>query len=130
MSLAANAARMIARTGKTITLTRTTRAAGAVPWERGAVIANHVYEFPAKILGAAAQYVDGSVVTASDLLVIAGAKARHILTDGESADGAVVDLAPQMTDLLQIDGTDKVIKKIVVAHEGSAVAMYRLFVAS
>ena len=130
MSLAANAVRMIARKGKTVTLTRTTRAVGAVPWERGAMAATDVYEFSAKILGAAAQYVDGSVVVASDLMVIAGAKARHTLTDGEPAHGAAVDLAPQMTDLLQIDGTDKVIKKIVVAHEAGAVALYRLFVAS
>ena len=30
----------------------------------------------------------------------------------------------------RFDGTDKVIKKIVVAHEAGAVALYRLFVAS
>jgi hypothetical protein len=130
VSLAANAARMIGRKGKTITLIRTIRAAGTVPWERGAVTTTYVYEFKAKITGAAAQYVDGSVVLASDLMVIAGAKARHTLTDGEPADGAVVDLAPRMTDVLQIDGTDKVIKKIVVAHEGDAVALHRLFVTS
>jgi hypothetical protein len=130
MSLAANAARMIARKGKTITLTRPTRDAGGVPWEQAAVLATDVYEFKAKIIGAAAQYVDGSVVLASDLMVIARAKARHTLTNVEPADGAVVDLAPEMTDVLQIDGADKVIKKIVVAHEAGAVALYRLFVAS
>lgn len=132
MSLADNAARMIAQKGKTITLTRTTNAApdAATPWIPGEPTTD-VYSFRGRVTGATAQYIDGTEIVASDLMVISGTKATHTLTDGAPADGAVVDLDPEMGDVLQIDGADKVIKKIVPATDrDGAAAVFRIFVAA
>lgn len=131
-SLATNAARMIARKGKAITLTRTTPGTPdpATPWLPGTPTLD-VFAFRARVTGTAAEYVDGTLVLATDLMVIAGTEATHTLTDGEPADGATVELAPQISDTLQIDGADRVIKKILPATDDDGlVALFRIFVAS
>lgn len=132
MSLARNAARMIARKGETMTLTRTIQAApdAATPWTPGDAATTKVYSFKARVTGVTAQYVDGATILASDLMVICGTKAKHTTTNGEPADGAIVDLDPRMSDSLQIAGVDKVIKKIAPATDRGVVAVFRIFVAS
>lgn len=131
-SLATNAAHMIARKGKAITLTRSTPGMPdpATPWLPGTPTLD-MLTFRARVTGTAAEYVDGTEILASDLMVIAGTTATHTLHDGEPADGAVVDLAPQMSDTIHLDGTDKVIKKILPAtDDDGATAVFRIFVAS
>ena len=131
-NLATNAAGMIARKGKAITLTRTSHAASdpEEPWIPGTPTLE-VFEFRARVTGTAAEYADGTLIVATDLMVIASPKARHTLTDGEAADGAIVDLVPQMGDVLQIDGADKAIKKIIPATDDDGItAVFRIFVAS
>jgi hypothetical protein len=132
MSLSSNAARMIARKGQAITLTRTTYAASdaATPWIPGAATID-TYSFKARVTGVSAEYVDGTTIVASDRMAICSTKATHSTTDGAPADGAVVDLDPQMGDVLQIDGADKVIKKVAPSTDrNGAIAVFRLFVAS
>lgn len=131
MSLVANARRMIARKGKKITLTKTVPGTPdpATPWLPGTPTTD-IFELDAKVDGVAAQYIDGTTVLASDLVVVASPKARHITHNGAPADGAVVDLDPEMADTLQIGGADKAIKRILPAEDGGVIALFRIFVAS
>jgi non-ribosomal peptide synthetase component F len=123
MSLAANAARMIKARGATITLTRTTNAPPdpETPWIPGEPTAA-VYTLDAFVRGAAAEFIDGATVVASDLMVVASPKAV--------LNGAAVDIVPEMSDVLQIGGTDKAIKKIMPAPAAGPAALFRIFVAS
>jgi hypothetical protein len=132
MSVADTAVRMIEGYGQAITLTRTTYAASdaATPWIPGTATVD-VYSFKARVTGVSAEYVDGTTVVASDRMVLCGTKATRTTTDGAPADGAIVDLDPRMGDVLQIDGADKVIKKVVPSTDRNGViAVFRLFVAS
>lgn len=110
--------------GRTITLLRTSNAPpdASTPWIKGEETVAE-YSFKGRVSGAAAQYVDGTEVVASDLMIVAGTTA--------TLNGATVDLVPQMGDIIELDGATKEIKRIVpAATPGGAAAIYRIFVAS
>lgn len=115
----------------TVTLTRSTPGAAeeATPWIRAAPTLD-VYALDARVNGVAEEQIDGTTILASDLIVIASPKARHTLSDGEPADGAVADIEPRMTDTLAIDGSVKIIKKIDAIPAAGPAAMFHIFVAS
>lgn len=123
MSLADNAARMIREKGGSITLTRTALAASdpATPWVPGASTET-VYTVDAFVTGVTEQFIDGTTVLASDLMVVMAPKATLA--------GSPVDIAPLMTDTLTIGGTVKAIKRIAPAPVAGPPALYRIFVAS
>lgn len=123
MSLAANAARMIRTRGTTITLTRTANAPSdpETPDVPGTP-AETAYTLDAFVKGATEQYIDGTTVLASDLMVVASPKAQLA--------GAPVDIVPQMGDRLTIDGKEKEIKRILPAPAAGSAALFRIFVAS
>jgi hypothetical protein len=123
VSLAENAARMIAARGTAVTLVRTATAAPAAdtPWIPGAATETE-YELDAFVRGVTEQYVDGQTVIASDLMVVASPKAR--------LDGAVVEIEPQITDQVEIAGARKAIKRISPAPAAGPAALFRIFVAS
>ncbi len=107
-----------------VTLTRTTNEASeeATPWIKGAVITEEVYTLDAVVSEVAAEYVDNTLVVASDLMVVASTDA---LLSGE-----VIALEPQMGDVLTIDGNPKEIKRILPSPAAGAAAIFRIFVAS
>jgi len=115
----------------TITLTRTTPGTPdpTTPWIPGTPTLD-VYALDARVDGVSADYVDEETVLVTDLMVIASPKARHTLTDGDPADGAVVDIVPRMTDVLLIDGAQKAIKKIEAVPAAGPAARFHIFVAS
>jgi hypothetical protein len=116
----------------TVTLTRVTPGAlpdADKPWEPGTPTLD-VYELDARADGVSAQYVDDTLIVATDLMVIVSPKAVHTLTDGEAADGAVVDIVPVMSDTLTIDGAEKAIKKIEAVPASGDAAVFHIFVAS
>lgn len=122
-ALAANAARMIAERGTTLSLIRIAHAARAeeTPWQPGEPTET-TYSLDAFVTGVTAQYIDGTTVIASDLMVVASPRATLA--------GAPVDLVPQMGDLIVIDGQRKEIKRISPAPAAGAPALYRIFVAA
>lgn len=99
------------------------------PWLPGEPTVD-VYALDARVDGVSAGYVDGTTVLATDVMVIASPKATHTLSDGEPADGAIVDVVPTMTDVLRIDGQEKAIKKIEAVPAAGPPARYHIFVAS
>ncbi len=115
-----------------ITLTRTTPGEGdpETPWIPGGEPTIDVYALDARANGVAAEHVDGTTVLATDLMVIASPKATHTLTGGETADGAVIDIVPGMTDILHIDGQEKAIKKVEAVPASGPAARFHIFVAS
>lgn len=115
----------------TITLTRSRPAAPEpeTPWIPGTPTLD-VYALDARSDGVADEYVNGETILATDLMVIASPKARHTLSDGDPADGAIVDLAPRMTDLLTIDGARKVIKKIEAVPASGPPGVFHIVIAS
>jgi hypothetical protein len=100
-----------------ITLTRTTRAAPnpATPHIPGAVTTTDVYSLDARADGVAAEYVNGTTILATDLMVIAAPPA---------------DIIPRLTDTLSIDGAPKTIKKIEAVPAAGPPARFHIFVAS
>jgi hypothetical protein len=116
----------------TVTLTRTTRAApeDETPHIPGEVTSTDVYTLDARVDGVTADYVNDTTIVATDLDVLASPKATHTLTNGEAADGAVVDIVPEMTDVLHIDGEPKAIKQITAVPAAGAAVMFHIFVAS
>ncbi len=114
-----------------VTLTRATRSAPeeTTPWTPGEATLD-VYALNARVNGVAADSIDGTEILATDLLVIASPVAVHTLTDGDPAGDAVVSIEPRMTDTLQIDGVDKVIKRIDAVPAAGAAARFHIFVAS
>lgn len=117
-------ARMIKRwnTGE-VTLTRTTPGTPnpATPWILGTPT-TVVYTLYTRVDGVSSDYVDDTTVLATDLMLIVSPKA---LLDGE-----VVDIVPEQTDTLTIDGDVKIIKKIEAVPASGAAARFHLFVAS
>lgn len=115
----------------TVTLSRT--AFGdpdpATPWLHGAPTVD-VYTLDAKVDGVVAAQIDGTTVLATDLVVIASPRARHTSSDGEPADGAVVEIEPQMTDQISVDGRPRVVKRVVAYPAAGAAALFHIFVAS
>lgn len=108
----------------TITLTRTTTGAPdpSTPWTPGAPT-TAVFTLAARVDGVTADYVDGTTVLATDLLVIASPKARD-------AGGDVVDIVPTMADEIAIDGAAKVVKKIEAVPAAGPAARFHIFIAS
>lgn len=114
-----------------VTLTRTTRGESdaATPWIPGSPTTD-VYALDVRVNGVSAEHADGTTILGTDLVVIASPKATHTMSNGNPADGAVVDLVPRMTDILTIGGTEKVIKKIQAIPASGPAAMFHIFVAS
>lgn len=108
----------------TVTLSRTTRAAPepATPWLPGAPSDTAVYTLDAVVKGVTAEYVDGTTVLATDLVVIVSPKAV--------LNGVVVDIEPVLTDTIRIGDATKVIKKISAVPAGGPPARFNVFVAS
>lgn len=125
-------ARIIAKwkTGE-IALTRATP--GAVepetPWLPGEPTTD-VYALDARLDGVTVDQIDGTAITATDLVAIASPRARHTLSNGEATDGAVVDIIPTESDVLTVDGEPKVIKRVVAFPAAGPAALFHIFVAS
>jgi hypothetical protein len=107
-----------------VTLTRTRRAApeGDQPGTPGEATLVDVYTLDARVNGVAAEYLDGTETLATDLMVIASPDA--------TLNGAVVYLEPRTADILQINGEDKVIKRIEAVPASGPAARFHIFVAS
>lgn len=120
----ARVARMLSRwnTG-TVTLTRSTPGTPdpTEPWVPG-VPTLTVYALDARVNGVSQEYPGQVTVAGADQVVIASPKAR--------VDGAVVDLAPRMTDELKIDGARKVIKKIEPVPSAGPAARFHIYIGS
>ena len=115
-----------------ITLIRSTvgtPADPATPWIPGAPTLD-VYALEGRVDGVTADQIDGTVILATDLVVIASPRARHTLSGGEAADGAVVDIVPLITDTLTIDDSEKAIKRVQPYPAAGPAAMFHIFVAS
>lgn len=124
LCMARNVVRQINRYGTgTVTLTRSTPGTPdpSTPWIPGAPT-TAVYTLAARVDGVVADQVDGTTILATDLMVIASPKATLA--------GASVDIVPQISDTLSIDGVTKVIKKIEQVPAAGAAVRYHLFVAS
>lgn len=131
-SMRRNVARQIKRYGGgTVTLTRRTPAAAEpeTPWTPG-LVSTEVYDLDAVVAGVTADHVDGTLILASDLVVTVAPFGRHTLSDGEAADGALVEIAPALSDTLTIEGAAKIIKSVRRVPAAGPVACFRLFVAS
>ncbi len=116
----------------TVTLTRTTSAAPEeeTPWIPGEPTLD-VYALDAIVSDVAAEYVSGTLVKASHLMVVASPRARHVESDGEPVeDTPVVDLVPTMGDVIKIDGAAKDILRIVPAPAADGAAVIQIFVAA
>lgn len=107
----------------TVTLTRTTPGAPdpATPWIPGTP-STTVYTLAARVDGVTADRIDGTTILATDLMVIVSPRATLA--------GVAVDLVPQITDTLSIDGAAKTIKKIEQVPAAGAAVRYHLFVGS
>jgi hypothetical protein len=92
------------------------------PWTPGARSVE-VFALDARVDGVTADDLDGTTIVATDLKVIASPRARN-------ADGEPVEIEPNLTDLLTIDGAEKVIKKIEAIPAAGPPAMFHIFVAS
>ena len=114
-----------------ISLVRSTVAASEpdTPWIPGAAVRD-VFALLGRVDGVTADMIDGTVITATDLVVIVSPKARHVMTGEEAANGAVVDIVPTTADTLEIDGQAKTIKRVVALPAAGAAAMFHIFVAS
>lgn len=107
----------------TITITRTTTGTPdpATPWIPGTPT-TATYTLQARVDGVAAEYVDGTTILATDLMVIASPRATLA--------GATVDFVPQVSDTLSIDGVTRTIKKIEAVPAAGAAVRFHIFVAS
>ncbi|KAF0102233.1 MAG: hypothetical protein FD144_2668 [Rhodospirillaceae bacterium] len=107
----------------TVTLTRTTPGTPdpSTPWIPGSP-STAIYTLAARVDGVAADRIDGTTILATDLMVIASPRATLA--------GAAVDLVPQISDTLSIDGAAKTIKKIEQVPAAGAAVRYHIFVAS
>lgn len=104
----------------TITLTRSTFAAPANPWEQGSET-TAVYALRATARGVSSKYVDGELILASDIQVMASPIALD-------SDGAEASIVPQMADTITIDGAARKPKRIMPIPAAGTVAAYMVFV--
>lgn len=107
----------------TLTKAATTGAVAATPWIPGEP-ALTVYQLDARVDGVADEYIDGTLVAATDLMIIASPKALNVDT------GEIVDIYPAIDDGIQIDEVDKVIKKIEAVPVSGSPARFHIFVKS
>lgn len=107
----------------TVTLTRTTPGTPdpSTPWIPGSP-STAIYTLAARVDGVAADRIDGTTILATDLMVIVSPRATLA--------GVSVDLVPQITDTLAIDGAAKTIKKIEQVPAAGAAVRFHIFVAS
>lgn len=107
----------------TITLTRTTPGTPnpSTPWIPGTPTTT-AYTLDARADGVLAEYVNETTILATDRMVIASPKAL--------LDGVVVDIEPQMTDTLSIDGDAVVVKQIRAIPAAGPAAMFHIVIAS
>lgn len=113
----------------TVTLARTTQGTPnpSTPWVPGAAT-TAVYTLDAVVRGTSVQRGGGetfgqdATIVTSELMVIVSPRA--------TLNGATVELVPQMTDTLTIDGKVRAIKRILPAPAGGSPALFRIFVAS
>lgn len=90
-----------------------------------------IYRLDAVVNGVAAEFVNGKEIVASDLQVDASPKATHVSSAGVDLNPpVVVDLEPRMSDTLQVDGEEKVIKGIKAFPTAGPAAKFLIFVAS
>jgi len=132
LGMARNVARQVGRYGTgTVTLTRSTPGEGdpTTPWTPGTPTLD-VYALDARLDGVTADQINGTTITATDLVAIASPRARHTLSNGEAADGAVVDIVPTESDVLTVDGETKVIKRVVAYPAAGPSALFHIFIAS
>jgi hypothetical protein len=125
-SMLSNVAQMIERYGAgpgPVTLTRSTPGAPdpSTPSTPGTPTLA-VYTLDARVDGVAAEFIDGTTVIATDRMVIASPKA--------TLGGNVVDIVPQMSDTLSIDGAVAVVKKIEAVPAAGPAARFNIFIAS
>lgn len=108
----------------TVTLTRRTPGASdpTTPWIPGEPT-TVVYDLDARLDGVTAAMIDGTTITATDLVAIASPKAR-------AAGGGVIDIVPNERDVLTIDGAEKTIKRVVAYPAAGPAAMFHIFIAS
>ncbi len=108
-----------------ITLTRTTRAAPDTdaPWVPGEATSVDVYTLDARVDGVSADFVDGTLILATDRVVIAS----PVATD---ADGAAVSIVPLMSDTLQIDGAAAAIKRIEAVPSAGDAVRFNIYIGS
>lgn len=114
----------------TVTLTRSTP--GAVDPEHPEIfpeVTTETYELDAVVRGVSQKHIDGTAIVAGDLVATCSPLARHTLSDGEAADGAVVDISPEMTDTIAIDGAVKTVKKISPIPAAGTPAVFMIFIA-
>src|SRR6188768_1958445 len=81
-----------------------------------------VYAMEAAVLGVSAKYVDGEMVKADDLQVYTSSFFMK--------DGAQIQIEPQMSDEILIDGVDHRINKIERIPAAGTVSAFLIFVAS
>lgn len=107
-----------------VTLTRTASASPdpSTPWIPGAPTET-VYTLDAVVTGVAADKVDETLILATDLQVVASPRARL-------SDGTQVDVVPQASDIITIDGEAKVIKRVDPHPAAGDAARFDIFVAS
>lgn len=123
--MARNVARKIKQYGSgTVTLTRSTPGTPDpdTPWTPGAPTLV-TYTLDARVDGVSDDDLKDTSIVSTDLVAIASPKA----TD---PDGDVVDIDPQMSDVLTIDGAAKTIKKIEAVPAAGPAARFHIFVAS
>lgn len=109
----------------TVTLTRSAPGEpedAQKPWIPGPPTET-VYALDARVDGVSAEYVDGTLIVASDRVVITSPQAR-------AADGAVVDIVPQMGDVIHVDGEPKAVKKVEAVPAAGPAARFHVFIAS
>lgn len=124
-SMARNVARQISRYGSgTVTLTRATPGVPdpETPWTPGPPTLA-VFGLDARVDGVSDDDLKDTSIVATDLVVIASPKARD-------ADGDIVDIDPQMSDVVTIDGAPRVVKKIEAVPAAGPAARFHIFVAS
>jgi hypothetical protein len=108
----------------TVTLTRSTPGTPdpETPWTPGAPTLD-VFTLDARVDGVSDDDLKDTSVVSTDLVLIASPKATN-------AGGAIVDIDPQMSDIVTIDGAAKVIKKIEAVPAAGPAARFHIFVAS
>lgn len=112
-----------------VTLKRTVTVPGENEWDPP-IETTTVYELDAIASGVGAQYVDETLIVATDLQVQFSPYAKWTLTDGQPASGETVEIIPLMTDIITVDGVDKAPKLIRPIPASGDAAAFIVFVAS
>lgn len=108
----------------TILLTRKTPGTPdpSTPWIPGAPTTEN-FLLAARVDGVAAQYIDDTLIKATDRMAIVSPKATN-------DEGSLIDIVPRMTDSLSIDGVAVVVKKIEVVPAAGPAVRFHVFIES